>query len=188
MKKKQNASFLRRIKGHKLLLKMKLTFIILMCCLVQVSASVYSQTKKFSFDIQSKQVVDVLKEIEEKSDFRFFYQREQVDVTRKVDLKVNNGNIDAILNELFKDQDVSFKVMQDNLIIISSTSEMSSTPGFNQQQKSVSGKVTDSSGGILPGVSVVVKGTTVGTITDANEIILLETYPPMPYCSFRLWG
>ena len=57
---------------------------------MQVSATVYSQTTKFSFNIQSRQVVDVLKEIEEKSDFRFFYQREQVDVTRKVDLNITD--------------------------------------------------------------------------------------------------
>ena len=44
----------------------------------------------------------MLKEIEEKSDFRFFYQREQVDVTRKVDLNITDKSVETILDELFK--------------------------------------------------------------------------------------
>jgi TonB-linked SusC/RagA family outer membrane protein len=168
MKKKLIVSARNLGTGHKLVLKMKLTFIILMGCLMQVSATVYSQATKFSFNFQNKQVLEVLKEIEDKSEFRFFYQREQVDVTRKIDLKVTERNVEAVLDELFSNQGVSYKVLQDNLIIITPSTEKSLNTGFSQQQKSVTGKVTDASGAPLPGVSVAIKGTTNGTITDAN--------------------
>lgn len=138
------------------------------CFLMQVSASVYSQATKFSFNFQNKQIMDILKEIEEESDFRFFYQREQVDVTRKVDLTVTNRSVEAILDELFKGQGVSYKVMNDNLIIIAPSNEKTRSMTNGQQQRSVSGKVTDSSGNPLPGVSIVVKGTSIATVTDAN--------------------
>ena len=159
---------MQKRRGRNLLLKMKLTFIVLMACLMQVSATVYSQATKFSFNLQNKQVVEVLKEIEENSAFRFFYQREQVDVTRKVDLNVTDRSVESVLDELFKNQGVTYKVLQDNLIIITPVGQKVEMTGFQQQKKPVSGKVTDSTGGSLPGVSVVVKGSTTGTITDVN--------------------
>ena len=168
MKKKQIASFSQRIKGHKVILKMKLTFFMMVVCLMEVSASVYSQATKFSFNVQGKQVVDVLKEIETQSDFRFFYQREQIDVTQKVDLKVTEGTVEKVLEELFRGQDVTCQVLKDNLIVITPRGVDFNRPGMVQQQRTISGRVTDSSGAPLPGVSVVIKGTITGTITNAE--------------------
>ena len=186
MKKKLIVSARGQGVGHKLVLKMKLTFIILMGCLMQVSATVYSQATKFSFNLQNKQVLEVLKEIEDKSEFRFFYQREQVDVTRKIDLKVTERNVEAVLDELFKDQGVSYKVLQDNLIII--TPERSGMSNFNQQKKSISGKVTDTSGMPLPGVSVVVKGTTQGIVTDNDGKYSITNTPENSVLQFSFVG
>lgn len=188
MKKKLIVSVPHKELGQKLLLKMKLTFIILMGCLMQVSATVYSQATKFSFNFQNKQVLEVLKEIEEQSEFRFFYQREQVDVTRKIDLKVIEKNIEVVLAELFKDQGISYKVLQDNLILIAPNSEIPGSNGLNQQKKSISGKVTDISGAPLPGVSVVVKGTTTGVITDADGKFEVNNLPANAVLQFSFVG
>lgn len=184
MEKMQFACLKRGKFSRKLLLKMKLTFIIIMVSLMQVSATVYSQATKFSFDFQGKQVVDVLKEIEDKSDFRFFYQREQIDVTRTVNLKVNQESVEGILAELFRGRGVSYKVLEDNLIII--------VPEKNKelldQQKLVTGKVTVKTGATMPGVSVAVKGTTIGTITDTNGNFTLANVPENAILSFSFVG
>ena len=155
---------------------------------MQVSATVYSQTTKLSLNMQSRQVVDVLKEIEDKSDFRFFFQREQVDVTRKVDVNVTDRSVEAILDELFKDQGVNYKVMPDNLIIITPGSSQSDNPSNSQQQKSVTGKVTDTAGVPLPGVTVSIKGTTNGTITDSNGNYNLLSLPDNAILSISFVG
>ncbi|MEI6276897.1 MAG: SusC/RagA family TonB-linked outer membrane protein [Prolixibacteraceae bacterium] len=176
MKKKQDASYSGRFKGHNLILKMKLTILILMGCLMQVSATVYSQATKFTFKVEARQVNDVLKEIEEKSDFRFFYQREQVDVTRKVDLQVSDQSVEAILGELFRDQNVIYNVLPNNLIVLTPKTDNSTAIGI-QNEKKVSGKVTDATGGSLPGVSVSLKGTTIGTITNADGKYALSNTP-----------
>jgi TonB-linked SusC/RagA family outer membrane protein len=167
---------------------MKLTMIILLGFLMQVSATVYSQATKFSLNVHNKQVVDVLKEIEDKSDFRFFYQREQVDVTRKVDIKVTESTVEAILDQLFENQDVSFNVTDNNLIIIRPEEEKSVNVGLGEQQRTISGKVTDKTGIGLPGVSVVIKGTTTGTITDANGNYSLSNIPPNAIVLFSFVG
>ncbi|MDD4193577.1 MAG: TonB-dependent receptor plug domain-containing protein, partial [Mangrovibacterium sp.] len=165
---------------------MKLTFFILMACLMQVSATVYSQATKFSFNVQGRQVFDVLKEIEDQSDFRFVYQREQVDVTKKVDLNVTDETVETILKKLFVGQDISCRVLQDNLIVI--------MPGTNgqlgtaQQSRPVSGKVTDSSGAPLPGVTVVIEGTNSGTVTGVDGSFSLSNVSDKAVLVFSFVG
>ncbi len=151
-----------RREKQNLFLKMKLTLLILLVCLMQVSASVYSQTTKLSFDFQGKKISDVLMQIEETTDFRFFYQREQVNVDRTVNLKVDNKRVDEVLEDLFKEQGISYKVMDDNLILLTANKTES------KQEKDISGKVTNENGEPIPGVTILVKGTTNGTITDLD--------------------
>jgi len=177
MKKSLTVCLWKDISGHKVLQKMKLTLIFMMAGLLQVSATVYSQNTRFSLHVRGKQVVDILKQIENESDFRFFYQREQVDVTRKVDLKADGETVEEILDQLFGGQGVVYKVMEDNLILLRPEKDVNQQNDQTWQQKTVTGKVTDASGALLPGVTVAVKGTTRGTITDAGGNYSLQNVP-----------
>ena len=165
MKKNVTGHFHDLWKKKRLLLKMKLTFIIIISCLLQVSASVYSQSTKFSFNVNEKKVIDLLMEIEEKSDFRFFFQREQIDTERKVNLNVQGHTVEQILSKIFDGHDVTFQVMDNNLISISPTGGKKSLSRTTNQKIAISGKVVDANDQPLPGVSIVVKGTTTGTTT-----------------------
>lgn len=167
--KKSKTSFFHCFElKRKILLRMKLTLIGLLICFMQVSATVYSQATKFTFEHRGMQVADILREIEQESNFRFFYQREQVNVEREVTINAENNTVEEILTALFKDEGVKYKVLENDLILL--------TPKNNdflalidvQQQNTVSGTVTDESGEALPGVTVVIKGTTRGTVTDTD--------------------
>ncbi len=161
-------------EGQKLVLIMKLTFFIFFIFIMQVSASVYSQTTKLTFDFRGEKVSDILKEIEETTNFRFFYQREQVDVDRRVNLQVKNKNVNEVLNALFQDQGVTYKIMDDNLILLTSAN---SNATASQQPRNVTGKVLNEKGDPIPGVTIVVKGTTMGTIADAGGNYMLSKVP-----------
>ena len=113
---------------------MKLTILFSFIWMLQVSASVYSQATKFSFSFENKQVVDVLRELETNSDFRFFYQREQLDLDRRVNLDIENKSIEQILDEVFADQGVSYTIMKDNLIVIKAASDPSVTTHTSQHR------------------------------------------------------
>jgi len=165
-----------------LTLKMKLTFLLIFLCFLQVSATVYSQSTKFSFKVDNKEIVEVLREIEDQSKFRFFYLREQVDVNRRVSITVNDATIEQILDELFKDKDLNYEVMNDFLVVLSKPgsnfgNDMLRRANVMQQQRSVSGRVMDQSDQPLPGVSIVVKGTTQGTVTNADGKYSLINIP-----------
>ena len=188
MKKISINSFLHCRGVKKLLLIMKLTTLLLMSSLMQVSATVYSQATKFSFKTENKQIVEVLKEIEESSNFRFFYIREQVDVERKVSVKANNATIEEILDELFAGKGINYKVMEDNLVLLSQNKNITELQSVSAQQKTVTGKVIDNSGQPLPGVTVLVKGTTQGTVTNADGNYFLSNIPSETTLVFSFVG
>jgi hypothetical protein len=134
---------------------MKLTMIFLLVALIQVSASVYSQQTKLSISLQNASVKEVLKQIEDQSEFFFLYKNENIDVNRIVNVDIKEKSVENLLDQVFKGTTVSYEVVNRQIVLVDKEKGNFSLP--NQQQKSVTGKVTDSSGGALPGVSVVIK-------------------------------
>jgi len=172
---------------HRLLLKMKLTLIGLILGIMQVSATVYSQATQFSFELKQEQVAEILWEIEDNSNFRFFYQREQVDVERVIDVNATDNTVEEILTAIFKDEGVKFKVLDNDLILLSPEKKEFSAL-LDAQQKIVSGTVTDESGQSLHGVTVVVQGTTQGTVTNADGNYTISNIPDGATLQFSFVG
>ncbi len=143
---------------------MKLTILFLFVGLMQVSASLYSQNTKLNLDFRNTRVADVLEAIENQSEFRFAYSAEYIDMNRKVNVDVKSQSIEKTLAILFNGTEVKYSINDRHIMLFLDGAEKSSS----QQQKTVSGKVSDSSGASLPGASVVIKGTPNGTITDTN--------------------
>ncbi|MCA1761319.1 MAG: carboxypeptidase-like regulatory domain-containing protein, partial [Bacteroidales bacterium] len=171
---------------------MKLTFLFLFACLLQVSATVYSQNTKFTFDVKNKRVVDILRDIEDQSEFRFFYQREQVNVERKIDLDITDQTVENILTHIFSEEGIEFQVRNDNLILLKPAGMKFGTIEFlaenGQQQRTVSGTVTDETGQPLPGVTVLIKGTTQGTVTNPDGNYTLVNVPENTTLVFSFVG
>ncbi|MCX6221527.1 MAG: TonB-dependent receptor [Bacteroidia bacterium] len=144
---------------------MKITiFIVVFASMQTFALDNYAQTKRMDVKIEEAGIVAALEKIEAQSEFFFFYNNKVVKLDKIVSVDLKNKTINEILDAVFKDTDIEYTI--NNRQIILSGKEIGSS--LSQQQKSVSGKVTDSSGGALPGVTVVVRGTTNGTITNAN--------------------
>lgn len=152
----------------KLKLRMKLTILILCLCVMQVSASIPTKAQNFSLQVQNQTLKEVLKTIESKTSYRFFYNDFVIDLNKVVTLNLSDKDIQEVMNELLDNSDVSYKILNNNLIVIA--------PAIELQQQTVKGTVADaSSGEPLIGVSVRVDGTTTGAITDANGKFSIET-------------
>ncbi len=169
MKKIVTKHFLHGRNAKKLLLTMKLTILFLVASMMHVSASVYSQATKFNFTVENEPIVDVLAQIEETSNFRFFFQREQVNVKKTVSFKANNASVESILEFLFKEESISYKVLEDDLILLASKSSLllsGNSTFLSLKQVEVKGTVKDKEGNSIPGVNVSEAGTSNGTVTD----------------------
>ena len=150
-------------RGHnflKTLLIMKLTTALLLLTCFQVSAKVFSQTR-ITLKLQSTELKKALSIIERKSSYRFLYNDETVKTGTKVDVDANNTPVTEILDKLFANRLLSYKILENNLVVITGKD-------VDVQETKVSGKVSSSVGEVLPGVSVKVKGSSLGTQTDAS--------------------
>lgn len=166
---------------------MKLTVFILLASLMHLSASVYAQQTKLSISLKDATVRDVLKTVENQSEFFFLYKNENIDVNRTVNVDVKEKSVEYILDQIFKGTSISYEVVNRQIVLIDK-GQGNYFPQSQQQQKSVKGKVTDSSGATLPGVSVVVKGTTTGIITDFDGNYSLANIPENSTLQFSFVG
>jgi len=176
----------------KLMRIMKLTIFLLIVFTVSVSATVYSQNTKLSLNLQNSSIKDVLQQIESQTGYRFIYTNETINLDKKVDLHVNDKTIKDILDELFCDDGINYTITDKNLILINpmGKDELANfrKQGLMQQSLTINGKVTDNQGQPLPGVTVVVKGTTQGTITGSDGNYSLTQVPGSAMLVFSFVG
>lgn len=185
MKKNQIAHPVIRC-GTKILRIMKLTFLLMLISLTTVFANdSYSQNARLTMSVSGISLEDFLAKIEEQSEFRFFYTG-NIDVERKVSGNFKNERITEILDKVGKAAGIKYEVMG-RQIVLSPTAENANFDS-GQQQKSVSGKVTDKAGLPLPGVTVVVKGTTNGTTTNMGGEYSLGNIPENTTLQFSFVG
>jgi len=143
------------------------------------SATTYSQSTKLSVNLKDATVQEVIKTIEEQSEFLFLYQEGQVDLNRHISIRAEGKQLQEILDEVFKGTG-NIYIVSDRQIVIGKAPRKAleaqlaaiqkdlKTTIEQSQQREIYGKVTDQSGEPLPGATVMVKGTTIGTVTDAN--------------------
>ncbi|MDD4418660.1 MAG: TonB-dependent receptor [Bacteroides graminisolvens] len=153
---------------------MKITAALLFIFLFQANAEIaYSQSTRISLNLNNATVEQVLNAIEENSDFYFLYNSKLINVDRKVDVRAKEKSIESVLNEVFKNTNVQYKV-EDKQIILSNKSAT-----IQQQQKTISAVVMDPKlNEPIIGANVVIKGTTNGTITDMDGKFTLTSSSP----------
>lgn len=187
MKKKRWNFRCGRIPCSKQLCRiMKLTTFLLFVLFFQVSAGVFSQNNgRLSLKAEKESLNNILKRIEEQTEFRFMYNASNINVERRIDVNFDSKSITEVLDLLFKGTDVKYRSFNNNYVLYTDTENSSESA---QQQKSVSGKITDTTGAPLPGVSVVIKGTTSGVITDMDGKFTLAKVPSDGILTFSFVG
>ncbi|MFA5819195.1 MAG: TonB-dependent receptor [Bacteroidales bacterium] len=160
-------------------MELKIAFLIILVSVSNVLAiSTYSQVAKVSLDMGNRSLEQVMDEIERQSEFYFIFNQKQIDVNRVVDIQAENKLITDILPELFKGTNVNYAVFDRKILLTTDPLEnslLSMALGTNPQQVTVKGTVTDATTGeALSGVNVVVRGTTIGVMTDASGNYTIE--------------
>lgn len=166
MEKKRFIS-LRREKIRKLVCMHFLTFFLLLVLLPGMAAT-HAQNK-ISVDIRKGTLQDVFTVIQQQCDLRFLYSDEDVLPIKVEGIKLRNTGVADILGEVLKNTGLSWQI-RDNIVFIKKARE--ALPQV--KAISIKGKVTDVKGNVLPGVSVFIKGTTVGAATDGDGNYALE--------------
>ena len=149
----------------KEIIKHKFSYLLFFLLLFSSVASVYGQQRTITLNLSKVPLNTALKEIEKQISMSVVYNTNDVDINRIVSIKVTKESLNNVMNQLFRGVNVSFSIV-DNHIVLSAKSNKE-----EQQKKTpimASGTVTDSKGEPLIGVSILVKGTSNGTITDMD--------------------
>ncbi|NWJ53412.1 MAG: TonB-dependent receptor plug domain-containing protein, partial [Bacteroidetes bacterium] len=144
---------------------MKLTFLFILITSLQLSAKVYSQDAKIKLSSSQNTVGKIIDAIEEQTQFKIFYKTGQFNTQKVVSFNATELTVANALTEIFQGSGLSYKVM-DKLIVLAPAADIKA---LTQQKITITGRVVDIANGLsLPGVSVVVKGSKTGVLTDIN--------------------
>ena len=149
----------------KEIIKYRFSYLLFFLLLVSCFASAYGQERTITLNLSKVPLNTALKEIEKQTSMSVVYNTNDVDINRIVSIKVTKESLNNVMNQLFRGVNVSFSIV-DNHIVLSAKSNKE-----DQQKKTpitASGTVIDSKGEPLIGVSILVKGTSNGTITDMD--------------------
>lgn len=154
----------------KFLRMMKLATLFLFIGCLQVSARAYSQKNIITLSVHDITLKEAFSQIEQESGYLFLYSNEKIGILgdKKVSFKVKDATIRQVLDNCLKNVPLSYKIVDGTIIIIPQPVAPLQPATEMPQPVEISGKVRDSTGAPLIGVSLKVKGTNMGTVTDAG--------------------
>lgn len=149
-----------------------------------LAVNTYSQSTYLTLDIKDATIKNVLNNIQQNSEFFFIYDASVVNVQKTVSIKVKDKLIPEILDEIFKGSTIVYKI-DGHQIALTTLKTLSAE---TRQTGIITGKVTDSYNDPLPGVTVVVKGSSQGTVTDINGEYVLSDIPTGAVLQYSFMG
>lgn len=126
------------------------------------------QLRKISLNMNKVTVENVLDAIEQRTEYVFFYNTRDVDVSRNVNIHVKDRPVTDILDNVFAGTDVTYSINSKQIVL---TRQNMQTEG-----RTITLKVIDGSGMPVAGASVLVIGTNIGGITDADGVLSLTVH------------
>lgn len=162
--------------NHKHYLKIMRTTLILLFCGIMFSQASNGYSQMFNFSEKSVLIKDVFSEIERNSDYIIVFSdvSEKI-INKKVDLNANSENVNEILDKVLSDTGLTYSIIDKQIVIYESDksnktiSDINSETAVKQQnQKTITGKVSDINGESIIGANIIEEGTTNGTVTDID--------------------
>jgi TonB-linked SusC/RagA family outer membrane protein len=153
--------------------------------MMTVTATSLAQQSKFNLKVSNANIIEVFESIEKQVDIGFVFQANQLDLNKRYSIEKNNITVAEVLAEVLSDASVQYRIIDNNVIIISKTLDNATNI---QQKTTVKGTVTDASGEPLPGVNVYEKGTTNGVITGVDGTYSIDVANDNPVIVFSFIG
>ena len=168
--------FYRKRYFKKTFLIVKLTAFLLLAVCLQAGASGYAQ--KITLSQTNVSLKKIFKEIERQSEYHFFYKDRLLKQVGSVSVNVSNASVEEVLEQCFKEQPLTYAILDKTIVIKEKKPYAITVPASielaNVPAHIISGSVKDAQGNPLAGVSVIVRGTNIGTSTATNGNFSIE--------------
>ncbi len=140
---------------------LKPSFIVCMSIILHFTASAYGQ-QKITISASNVGLVEVLSQIENKSDYKFLYQNDIIPTGKKITINAQNEEVSLVLNKIFAGTTISYQISDKNLIVLSTGIATTLVA------EEIKGRITNANGEPIVGATITEKGTKNATSTDAN--------------------
>lgn len=124
-----------------------------------------------SIEVEDENVTKVFESVEDITGFKFTYHHKNLKKNQKINLSVERESLAQVLEMIARQTHFRFKRVNENIHVLKQESQNAAAVEevlFEEADITVSGKISDDEGNPLPGVNIVVKGTTQGTISDID--------------------
>ncbi len=153
-------------------LKKRMTIVVLMLSLHLFSSNIYTfQNKNISVS-KEMTIKEFLEFLSKETDYQYFYNNQLEGLSNKVNLNIQNASVEKALNIAFKNQPLEYNISGNTITIRNKV--IVSTKTTTLQNNTIKGTVYDELKLPLPDVSVIVKGTTKGVVTDFDGHFEIE--------------
>ena len=129
-----------------------------------LSAKATTDETKLSLSLKNANLPTILKEIKNQTKYDFMYNSKEIDINKTISVNVKNVSLDSALKVCLTPFGLTY-TMKDKIIILKKKQEKANA---QISQHLISGVVKDKQGMLLPGVAVILRGTTIGTVTDPS--------------------
>lgn len=131
----------------------------------------YAQNQQFTVNLHDASLKEVMSAIKKQSGYSFLYQDDLIANYGRRDFNIDTNRIDAVMRVILSGTNLTYEV-EDNVIVLKRDAQknVSNTPPVITTR----GVIRDAMGQSLPGVSVVVKGTTRGTVSDHEGVYVID--------------
>lgn len=145
-------------------LKLILLALFILCC-----GELYAQSSNITVNVQDVRLSDVLKSISSQSDYKFVYNNSVVDANRKITAKIDNSDIEDVLDAIFLETDITYTIVGKQVALsVKNNSAVSNADSLLSETRTVQGRVIDSEGEPLPGATISINGVAIGAVADIN--------------------
>jgi len=152
---------------------MKLTFLMLVFGLSQLVAATYAQKTMLNVNVSNEPLENLIKQIEGQSEFLFLYNTEEINKNERITLEKKDATIRDILDDVARNAGINYSI-KDRHIVLTKGNATSEANYPQQSNKRINGTITDVNGEPIIGANVVVKGTTIGTMSDIDGNFTLD--------------
>lgn len=156
-------------KNSNVVGKRRFLFLLFLILTTQFSLNAYSQERKITFSLKNASLKDIIGEIRKNSDYDFVYRDVNLESFTRRDVAFKDATIEQVLTDCLKGISLGYEINGKTIII-----RKKAISQKEKKSKTITGKVSDEQGNVLPGVTVIIKGISLGTATNSDGEYRLE--------------
>lgn len=170
---------------------MKLFILLTFAGVMQVSGSVFSQHKLISLELQNASVYDAVNEIAHQSELLFIFHETEALAGKKINVALWSVTLDEAMREILKDSNLDYDLVENYIVVKPAEAKVETVSStiLQSEKRTISGVVTSADDKeTIPGVTVLVRGTNIGTTTDIEGRYQLEVPAESTHLIFSFVG